>query len=149
MNRDVCYRRLPHRQLPPPPMRPRHKRLVATESVPGAVATGSSPGSDDLNGNRGLWRNCVTRIESRDGAEPCSESVLIEVFPAIPRVAIWGMLGRKIKGHFNLKELKKSMFSKRARMWLGLIAALSLLSLASSCKPTPEGGPPPDEKGKP
>jgi plastocyanin len=46
------------------------------------------------------------------------------------------MLGRKIKGHFNLKELKKSMFSKRARMWLGLIAALSLLSLASSC-----GGP--------
>jgi plastocyanin len=32
-----------------------------------------------------------------------------------------------------LKELKKSMFSKRARMWLGLIAALGLLSLASSC----------------
>src|SRR5258706_16341562 len=43
------------------------------------------------------------------------------------------MLGRKIKGQFNLKELKKSMFSKRARLWLGLIAALSLLSLASSC----------------
>jgi plastocyanin len=43
------------------------------------------------------------------------------------------MLGRKIKGQFNLKELKKSMFSKRARMWLGLIAALSLLSLAASC----------------
>lgn len=31
------------------------------------------------------------------------------------------------------------MFSKRARMWLGLIAALSLLSLASSCTKTPEG----------
>src|SRR6266436_2305668 len=46
------------------------------------------------------------------------------------------MLGRKIKGQINLKELKKLMFSKRARMWLGLIAALSLLSLASSC-----GGP--------
>ena len=43
------------------------------------------------------------------------------------------MLGRKIKGQFNLKELKKFMFSKRARLWLGLIAALSLLSLASSC----------------
>src|SRR5258706_14989286 len=43
------------------------------------------------------------------------------------------MLGRKIKGQFNVKELKKSMFSKRARLWLGLIAALSLLSLASSC----------------
>src|SRR6266404_1787989 len=28
------------------------------------------------------------------------------------------------------------MFSKRARIWLGFIAALSLLSLASSCKPT-------------
>src|SRR5437667_11452835 len=52
------------------------------------------------------------------------------------------MLGRKIKGHFNLKELKKSMFSKRARMWLGLIAALSLLSLASSC-----GGPKTEEPG--
>jgi plastocyanin len=50
------------------------------------------------------------------------------------------MLGRKIKGYFNLKELKKSMFSKRARIWLGLIAALSLLSLASSCTKTPEGG---------
>jgi plastocyanin len=46
------------------------------------------------------------------------------------------MLGRKIKGQNQLKELKKFMFSKRARMWLGLIAALSLLSLASSC-----GGP--------
>jgi plastocyanin len=34
---------------------------------------------------------------------------------------------------FITKELKKSMFSKRARMWLGLIAALSLLSLGSSC----------------
>jgi plastocyanin len=43
------------------------------------------------------------------------------------------MLGRKIKGQFNLKEWKKSMFSKRARLWLGLIAALGLLSLASSC----------------
>ncbi len=32
------------------------------------------------------------------------------------------------------------MFSKRARMWLGLIAALSLLSLASSCSKAPEGG---------
>jgi len=30
------------------------------------------------------------------------------------------------------------MFSKRARLWLGLIAGLSLLSLASSCKPTTE-----------
>ena len=35
------------------------------------------------------------------------------------------------------------MFSKRARMWLGLIAALSLLSLASSC-----GGPKTDEGTK-
>src|SRR6266436_9903100 len=43
------------------------------------------------------------------------------------------MLGRKIKGQINLKELEKYMFSKRARMWLGLIAALSLLSLGSSC----------------
>jgi plastocyanin len=43
------------------------------------------------------------------------------------------MLGRKIKGHFNLKELKKYMFSKSARIWLGLIVALGLLSLASSC----------------
>ena len=38
------------------------------------------------------------------------------------------------------------MLSKRARLWLGIIAALSLLSLASSCKPTTEtnentGGP--------
>jgi hypothetical protein len=60
------------------------------------------------------------------------------------------MLGRKIKGHFNLKELKKSMFSKRARIWLGLLAALSLLSLASSCTKTPEGGGegPGTDKGK-
>jgi plastocyanin len=34
---------------------------------------------------------------------------------------------------FITKELKKSMFSKRARMWLGLMIALSLLSLASAC----------------
>jgi len=42
------------------------------------------------------------------------------------------------------------MFSKRARMWLGLIAALSLLSVASSCTKTPEGGGegPGTEKGK-
>ena len=32
------------------------------------------------------------------------------------------------------------MFSKRARLWLGLLATLSLLSLASSCSKTPEGG---------
>jgi plastocyanin len=32
-----------------------------------------------------------------------------------------------------LKELKKYMFSKSARIWLGLIVALGLLSLASSC----------------
>src|SRR5438876_4812681 len=120
MSRDVCYRQLPQRQPPPQPTL--NRRPVATESVPGAVATGSSPASDDLNGNRGLWRNCVTRIESSEGVEPCSESVLIEVFPAIPRVTIWGMLGRKIKVISILKELKKSMFSKRARMWLGLIA---------------------------
>src|SRR5713226_7727262 len=30
------------------------------------------------------------------------------------------------------------MFSKRARLWLGLIAAASLLSLASSCSPKTE-----------
>ena len=41
------------------------------------------------------------------------------------------------------------MFSKRARLWLGLIAALSLLSLASSCsnKPSEGGGEPTTEKG--
>jgi len=32
------------------------------------------------------------------------------------------------------------MFSKRARLWLGLIVAVSLLSLASSCKPKTEEG---------
>ena len=32
------------------------------------------------------------------------------------------------------------MFSKRARLWLGLIAMVSLMSLASSCSKTPEGG---------
>ncbi len=32
------------------------------------------------------------------------------------------------------------MLSKRARLWLGLIATVSLLSLASSCSKTPEGG---------
>jgi plastocyanin len=59
------------------------------------------------------------------------------------------MLGRKINGHFNLKELKKFMFSKRARMGLGLMVALSLLSLASACSKTPEGGSEgPGEKGK-
>lgn len=59
------------------------------------------------------------------------------------------MLGRKIKGHFNLKELKKYMFSKRARLGLGLIVALSLLSLASSCTPKgPDGDTGKDEKGK-
>jgi plastocyanin len=60
------------------------------------------------------------------------------------------MLGRKIKDHFNLKELKKSMFSKRARMWLGLVAALSLLSLSSSCggNKTDETGTPGDGGGK-
>ena len=31
------------------------------------------------------------------------------------------------------------MFSKNARLWLGLVAALSLMSLASSCKPKTEG----------
>lgn len=44
------------------------------------------------------------------------------------------------------------MFSKRARLWLGLIAALSLVSIASSCSKTPEGGgegPGPDKNGKP
>jgi plastocyanin len=38
------------------------------------------------------------------------------------------------------------MLSKKARLWLGLIAAISLSSLASSCKPTVEE--PPDETGK-
>jgi plastocyanin len=43
------------------------------------------------------------------------------------------------------------MFSKRAKLWLGLIGALSLLSLASACGPKPDdntatGG---DSKGKP
>src|SRR5258708_973611 len=57
------------------------------------------------------------------------------------------MLGRKINGQINLKELEKFMFSKRARMWLGLIAALSLLSLASSCGgPPKEGGETPTDK---
>ena len=42
------------------------------------------------------------------------------------------------------------MFSKRARLWLGLIAAVSLLSLASSCSKTPEGNDNggPDKPGK-
>lgn len=35
------------------------------------------------------------------------------------------------------------MFTKRARLWLGLIAALSVVSLGSSCSKTE--GPPPDE----
>src|SRR5215471_3441623 len=35
------------------------------------------------------------------------------------------------------------MFSKRARLWLGVILALALLSLASSCKPKTEEGPGP------
>src|SRR5882724_3761826 len=42
------------------------------------------------------------------------------------------------------------MFSKRARMWLGLIGALSLLSLASSCGPKPadDSGGGGDKNGK-
>src|SRR2546427_8544741 len=32
------------------------------------------------------------------------------------------------------------MLSKRARLWLGTIATLGLLSVASSCNKTPEGG---------
>jgi len=40
------------------------------------------------------------------------------------------------------------MFSKRARLWLGLIAALSLVSVASSCSKTPEGGDGGDKTGK-
>ena len=32
------------------------------------------------------------------------------------------------------------MFNKSARLWLGLIAALAVLSLGSSCSKTPEGG---------
>jgi plastocyanin len=52
------------------------------------------------------------------------------------------MLGRKIKSHFQSGGLKKSMFSKRARLWLGFIAISSLLSVASSC-----GGPKTDEGG--
>jgi len=42
------------------------------------------------------------------------------------------------------------MLSKRARLWLGLIAAASLLSLASSCSKTPEGNDNggPDKAGK-
>jgi len=39
----------------------------------------------------------------------------------------------KIRSQFNLEELNKVMLTKRARLWLGLIAAVSLLSLASSC----------------
>jgi plastocyanin len=61
------------------------------------------------------------------------------------------MLGRKIKGHFNLKELKKYMFSKSARIWLGLIVALGLLSLASSCggnKTAEDNGNTGDKTGK-
>src|SRR3989442_10897199 len=46
----------------------------------------------------------------------------------------------QIRSHFNWRN-QKAMFSKRARLWLGLIVAVSLLSLASSCKPkTEEGG---------
>src|SRR5947209_8576908 len=46
------------------------------------------------------------------------------------------------------------MFSKRARLWLGLVVTVSLLSLASACKPTPPtdnepttGNAPPASKG--
>src|SRR5437016_2626394 len=41
------------------------------------------------------------------------------------------------------------MLSKRARLWLGLIAAASLLSLASSCggPKTDDGGTPPTTEG--
>jgi plastocyanin len=62
------------------------------------------------------------------------------------------MLGRKIRSHFQFEGVKESMFSKRARLWLGLITALSLLSLASSCKPTTDtndNGGPGDKGGKP
>src|SRR6266853_1048543 len=38
------------------------------------------------------------------------------------------------------------MLSKKAGLWLGLIIAISLLSLASSCKPSTEE--PPDETSK-
>src|SRR6266404_5161557 len=38
------------------------------------------------------------------------------------------------------------MLSKKARLWLGLIAAISLMSLASSCSKTPDDTP--DETGK-
>jgi plastocyanin len=56
-------------------------------------------------------------------------------------------LVEKLDVIFNMKELKKSMFSKRARMWLGLIAALSLLSLASSCGGgSKDGGDTPTDK---
>jgi plastocyanin len=40
------------------------------------------------------------------------------------------------------------MLSKRARLWLGVIAAAGLLSLGSSCKPSPDGGPKEETKGK-
>jgi len=40
------------------------------------------------------------------------------------------------------------MFTKRARLWLGLIAAASLLSLASSCSKTPEEGGGSEPSGK-
>jgi plastocyanin len=59
-------------------------------------------------------------------------------------------LVEKLDVIFNMKELKKSMFSKRARMWLGLIVALSLLSLASSCGggAIKDGDTPTDKTGK-
>ena len=41
------------------------------------------------------------------------------------------------------------MLSKRARLWLGLIAAISLLSLASSCSKTPDGTPDDGKDGGP
>ena len=45
----------------------------------------------------------------------------------------WGMLECKIRSHFQSGGTESVMLTKSARLWLGLIAAISLLSLASSC----------------
>src|SRR5260221_4042326 len=113
--------------------RPCHRRRAVTESVPGAVATGSSPDSDIPNEDSEHWRNCVTRIERRAVTNSWLEAMLIEYFKLSLALLTRVCLVAKLKVIFNLKELEKSMCSQRARMWLGLIAALGLLSLGSAC----------------
>ena len=58
---------------------------------------------------------------------------LFRCFGSYPRPSKWGMLEGKIRSHFQSGGTERVMLTKSARLWLGLIAAISLLSLASSC----------------